>query len=301
MALDRRVLDLIPVFDSFGLAAPTIPEVRARFKAAAEAMPAPEGVDVEARRLAGRDALSVQPAGGPARGTILYLHGGGHCFGSVGYLLGVPARLALATGHEVVAPELRLAPEHPCPASTEDAVAAYEGLLGEVDGPIAAIAGDSSGGGLTILAAVALRDRGLPLPTALAAFSPWSDLALTSQRFADDSFTDPVLPRSFLRAAAGAYLAGRPADDPTASPLHADLSGLPPTIIHVGTDEILLGDSVLLAGALAEAGVAVRLRAWPGMVHIFVAYPQLAPEADEALADTAAFLARPAEGGIGAT
>ena len=288
--MDPRVAPLLPIIESFGLGAATIDEVRRRFQATAAAIPAPDGVTVEATAVAGREAVRVRPDGGDVRGRILYLHGGGYVIGSTTVQLGVPGRLALATAHEVISVDYRLAPEHVCPAATFDAVAAYEELL--ADGPVAAIAGDSAGGALAVSTAVALRDAGIALPDALVAFSPWTDLGGTEARVLDPGFEDAVLPRAFLRMAAAAVLGGRDPDDPTATPVTADVRGLPRTIIHVGGDELLLDDSLRLAAHLAGHGVEVALRVWPGMIHIFVAYPQLVPESDRALAEVARFLDR---------
>jgi acetyl esterase/lipase len=288
--MDPRVVPLLPIIESFGLGATTIEEVRARFQATAAAIPAPEGVTVEAAVVAGREAVRVRPDGREARGRILYLHGGGYVVGSTSVQLGVPGRLALATNHEVISVDYRLAPEHPCPAATWDAVAAYDELLAA--GPIAGIAGDSAGGALAVSTAVALRDAGITLPDALVAFSPWTDLGGTGARSRDAGFEDAVLPREFLRMAAAAALGGRAPDDPAATPVTADVGGLPRTIVHVGGDELLLEDSLRLAAHLAEHGVEVALRVWPGMIHVFVAYPQLAPESDRALAEVARFLDR---------
>ncbi len=282
-------MELAPIIESFGLGAPTIPEVRARFHATASQIPAPEGVEVETTTVAGLVATRIRRAGGSADGRILHLHGGAYVVGSVEVQLGVPGRLALATGCEVVSVDYRVAPEAPLPAATADAVAAYRTLTDE--GPVDAISGDSAGGALAVLTAVALRDLGVAPPAALLAFSPWTDLAGTSARHRTPSFEDAVLPRDFLAMAAEAALGGRSPDDPEVTPTAADLRGLPPTMVHVGGDELLLGDAVALAEDLAGSGVEVALRSWPAMIHVFVAYPSLAPESDDALAEAAAFVA----------
>lgn len=288
--MDPRVAALVPIIESFGFGASTITEVRSRFHAAAAAVPPPEGVVVAATELAEMPATTVRPVNG-ADGRVLHLHGGAFCIGSVEVQLGVPSAIALATGCEVVSPEYRLAPEHPCPAATEDAVAAWSAACAEGDRPLA-LTGDSAGAALAVLATVALRDDGQPLPSALGLLSPWVDLAGRSARWQDEGFVDVVLPRPLLRAAADAWLGGRPSDDPAATPLGADLSGLPPTLVHVGGDELLLADAVALAGRLAEAGVEVDLHVWPGMIHVFCAYPTLVPEAQRALAQLAGLVDR---------
>ncbi len=233
-------------------------------------------------------AVRVRPSTGPTAGRILYLHGGGYVIGSTDVQLSVPARLSLATACEVVSIDYRLAPEHPLPAATEDAVAAYRELLD--DGPVTAIAGDSAGGALALLAGVMIRDRVLPAADAIVAFSPWTDMTGESPRFNDPRFEDAVLPRLFLSLAADAALDGWSPEDPRVTPLTADLRGLPPTMIHVGGDELVLADSLRLGNRLAVSGVETTLHVWPGMIHVFVAYPQLVPESDQALGEVAAFL-----------
>ncbi len=240
--------------------------------------------------LAGMRALRARREGTRPQRRLLYFHGGGYVFGDVDAQKGMACRLALATNLEIVQPEYRLAPEHPCPAAVEDAVAAYLSLL-EDDLPVAALAGDSAGGGMALLAAIAIRDAGLHPPPAIVAFSPWTDVALSGARFAA-SFRDVVLPRSLLHMAQAAWLGGRVGEDPEASPLYADLAGLPPVMIHVGGDEVLLDDSTRLAARLAEAGGEVSLTVRPDMVHVYPVYPSLAPEADDALAEVDAFLKR---------
>lgn len=287
---DPRVAALAPILHSFGLDSSSLSEIRANVSAFTAALEPPDDVDVAVGELAGRDVVVIHPPEAASTRRILYLHGGGFCYGSARHQLSVPSRLALATGLDVVSPELRLAPEHPCPAQTQDAVAVYEALLA-ADTPVTAIAGDSSGGAVALLATVALRDAGVPLPDALVAFSAWTDLSGRSQRFRDQSFQDPVLPRSLLEMSAAAYLDGRRPGDPAATPLSADLAGLPPTLLHVGSDELLLGDTLTTAEALANADVDVTAHVWPRMIHVFVAYPQLVPESAAAVAESAGFIA----------
>jgi acetyl esterase/lipase len=156
---------------------------------------------------------------------------------------------------------------------------------------VAAIAGDSAGASLALLAAIAIRDAGLHPPPAILAFSPWADVGLSGPRYAA-GFHDVVLSRTLLPMAQAAYLAGRAGDDPEASPLYADLSDLPPVMIHAGGDEVLLDDATRLAARLAESGVEVSLTVRPGMIHVYPVYPSLAPEADDALAEVDAFIRR---------
>jgi len=287
--MDSRIDELLPIIRSFGLDLPTIPEVRAAFAKAAAEVPLPEGLAFSRDALAGMNALLVRPEASQPERRILYFHGGGYVFGGIEAQKGMACRLALSCGLEIVQPEYRLAPENPCPAAVEDAVAAYKALTGQ-GRPIAALAGDSAGGGLALLAAIALRDQGFD-PPAIVAFSPWVDIGLSGARYKAGRH-DAVLPRSLLEMSQKAWLGDKAGDDPQASPLFAELSNLPPIMIHVGGDEVLLDDSTRLAARLAEADVEISLTVRPGMIHVYPVYPNLAPEADEALAEVDAFLKR---------
>jgi monoterpene epsilon-lactone hydrolase len=262
--------------------------MRALFRETCATFPAPGGVTIEPLRLAGRDALRFTRDGGSDGRRILHLHGGAFVLAELDLQLMMPALLATSTGAEVISLDYRVAPEHPCPAAIEDAVAAYEQLAS--GGPVAAIAGESAGATLTLLTAVALRDLGAPLPRALLAISPWADMAGDSPRHQDPEFVDPVVSREFLTVAAEAWRGDLPLDDPQVTPLHARLDDLPPTLLHVGGAELLLDDALDLAERLATAGVHVELRSFPGMPHVFTAYPNLTPECDQSLSAIEAFL-----------
>jgi acetyl esterase/lipase len=218
---------------------------------------------------------------------LLYLHGGAYFAGGPRYYRPITSFFA-ARGFEVFAPAYRLAPRHPFPAALEDALAAYEALAAERDA--IALAGDSAGGGLALASMLARRGAGLTLPRAAALFSPWTDLAVTGASAREKDGLDPLFTRRMLRIAARAYLAGAKADDPRASPLYGDLSGLPPLLIHVGEDELLRDDSTRLATRAREAGVAVELALWPEVPHCWQLAAGVMDEARESLAQAAAFL-----------
>ena len=253
--------------------------------------PAPPGISVEPITLARRPAERLTPEGANPGWTVLYLHGGGYCCGSPDTHRGVAGALGIATAATVVTLDYSLGPEEPFPAAVEDAVRAVEELTEQ--GQRVALAGDSAGGGLSVATAVALRERQGPRPVALAVFSPWADLSQSAASMATKADVDPMLTEAALDQYAAAYLAGADDRDPLASPLYADLAGLPPLLVQVGTDEVLLDDSTSLAAVAADAGVAVTLRVWPEMVHVFQAFPpEIVPEATEALDAAGAFLAR---------
>jgi acetyl esterase/lipase len=248
------------------------PEQRAGMDAFGAMAILPDGLGVETLDIDGLPAERLTPAGDHAN-HLLYLHGGGYCVGSPTSHRGLIARLAGASGAVALSPDYRLAPEHPFPAAVDDALKAYRHLLASGADPARiAVAGDSAGGGLTLALAVALRDAGLPHPACLFVISPWTNLAQVGAAYATVGADDPMLTREGLDGFAEAYLGGGAADRPLASPVLADLAGLPPLLIHVGAAEILLSDSVALAERAGLAGVQTQLEVWPEMIHVWHAF-----------------------------
>jgi epsilon-lactone hydrolase len=231
--------------------------------------------------------------------AILYLHGGGYAMGSIATHRYLMQAIGKASGARVLGIDYRLAPENPFPAAVEDSVAAWRWLLAQgLDPQRCAIGGDSAGGGLTLATLVALRDRGIPLPSAAALLSPWTDLAGTGASVKTKAAEDPMVTEAGLKMMADAYLGSADARDPLASPLYAKLSGLPPLLIQVGSAEILLDDATRVAERARAAGVEVVLESWEDMVHVFQAFPMLA-EAGQAIGKIGEFVrkrtkARPA-------
>ncbi|KAB1075051.1 alpha/beta hydrolase fold domain-containing protein [Methylobacterium planeticum] len=217
------------------------------------------------------------PAADPAR-VLLFLHGGGYISGSLASHRHMVAEAGRQAGARTLAVAYRLAPEHPFPAALDDALAAYRGLLalGIAPGAVA-LAGESAGGGLALATLGRLREAGDPLPGCLWCSSPWVDLALTGGSLASKDAVDPLIHRGYLAELAADYLQGTDPRDPRVSPLYADLAGLPPTLIQVGSAETLLDDAVRLAGAAGAADVAVTLEVWPHMIHAWhLFHPELA-------------------------
>ncbi len=275
------------------LSAASILEQRATLDGMAASSP-PPGVSVDQLSLGGRPAERLVPDGGDATATVLYLHGGGYCIGSLGTHRDLAGRLALAVGCPVVTLDYRLAPEHPFPAAVDDATAAYGDLLATGVGPDRmAVAGDSAGGGLTVATLIALRAAGSPLPAAAVCLSPWVDLTQSAGAYLRVGDRDPMVSKAGLDLMADAYLGGVDPRTELASPLFAgELEGLPPIRIEVGENEVLIDDSLGLAERLRSAGVDVSLTVWPEMIHVFQAFPaSLLPEADESTADIGSFLA----------
>lgn len=224
-------------------------------------------------------------------GTLLYLHGGGYHFGSIQLYRELAARLAIACSARVLLPEYRLAPEHPYPAAVEDARLVYRWLIDQGHAPERlVIAGDSAGGGLTLAAALSLRDAGDPRPAALVCLSPWTDLTCSGETMTTCAELDAMLPADVVRQYAVSYAAGHDVRTPLVSPLFGDLRGLPPLLIHVGTHEVLLSDSQRLADAARAAEVPVTLDVWPDMWHVWHLFAAMVPESQRAIADIAAFV-----------
>jgi monoterpene epsilon-lactone hydrolase len=223
--------------------------------------------------------------------VILYLHGGAYCVGSPLTHRALTGNLALAVEARVFVADYRLAPEHPFPAALDDAVAAYEGLLANGHEPSdLVIAGDSAGGGLTAATALRLRELGRPLPSALVLFSPWTDLSLAE--LGPEPPGEPMITRPWVAECAGFYLRGHDPHDPLASPVFGHLSGLPATLVQVGSDEVLLPDSQRLHARLRDGGVDSTLSVYPGRWHVFQTHAGMLADADLALAEVGRFLGR---------
>ena len=233
---------------------------------------------------------AVDPAG---RDAILYVHGGAFEIGGGDMYAGFASALAVATGADVYLPDYRLAPEHSQPAPTDDVFAAYRAVLelGHLPGRTAVV-GDSAGGGLSVSTVRSVREMGLPTPAALVLISPWLDLSLSGASVGLVGRRDPMLKRDALAAAARDHAAGLHLDDPRISPLFAELRTLPPTLVQVGTDEILLDDSTRFADRAYAAGVEVELQRFDGMFHDFQLFAKLLGTSRGAIEDIAAFLRR---------
>ena len=243
----------------------------------------PKGVTVCVVRTGGVHAEWVEPAGVDPRRVILYLHGGGYTICSPDTHRGLAARLAQAGGSRVLLIAYRLAPENPFPAALEDALASYRWLLTEGILPAnIVIAGDSAGGGLTLATALSLREAGDPLPAALVCLSPWTDLTMSGETIQTMADIDPVLRLRGLPLTKY-YTGNHDPAEPLISPLFADLRGLPPLLVHVGSDEILLSDSTRLVEKARQAGVAVSIEIWQGMWHVFQVFAPFVPEAQQSI------------------
>jgi monoterpene epsilon-lactone hydrolase len=270
---------------------PDVAEVRARFEKMGDFLGgAPDG-KCEKVDAGGVPAEWVTAPGcDPAR-AVLYLHGGGYVIGSIHTHRRLAYDISAAAGARVLVIDYRLAPEHPFPAAVDDAATAWRWLLqqGFATSRLA-IAGDSAGGGLTLATLINLRDQKLGLPACAVAISPWVDLEGVGNSITARAAQDPMVQKDGLLWMAGLYLNGRDAKTPLAAPLHADLKGLPPFLVQVGTAETLLDDATRIAEKLHAAGVDVRLAVWPNMLHVFPLFAPILSEGRDGCLEIGSFI-----------
>ena len=253
-------------------------------------LPPPRRTRTAETRMGGVPVTLVWEDGAPDDRQILFLHGGGYAAGSPALYRHITWRFAEAASARVVVPDYRLAPEHPFPAALDDALSVWRACVSTgIEPRRCALVGDSAGGGLALALALRLRDLGEPLPGAIVAISAWTDLAITG-RSARPGASDPMLNAKDLAPIAAQYLAGADPRDAYASPLYGDPKGLPPTLFQVGSDEILLDDSVRMHERMAHAGCDVTLEAWPRMPHVWHAFAPLLPEAGQAITRVGDFI-----------
>jgi len=275
----RAHLAKLPPSDSL-----TVAERRAQYERAEKAFPTPPEVKVERVSAPVAPAEWLRPAGAAAGRVVLYLHGGGYVIGSPRSHRHLAAAIAAAGQASALLLDYRLAPEHPYPAAVDDATGAYRWLLDQGIAPEhIVIGGDSAGGGLTVATLLALRDARLPLPAGGVCISPWVDLTCSGGSYRTKAAVDPIVTRTGVEEMARAYLGRSAARTPLASPLFADLRGLPPLLIHVGSDEVLLDDAVQLADRARAAGVDATLEVWDRMIHVWHWFLPMLDEAQAAV------------------
>lgn len=225
--------------------------------------------------------------------VLLYLHGGGYIAGSPESHRSLVGSLVRRINGSAYVPKYRLAPEHPYPAALIDARRAYEYLID--DCAIAphriVLAGDSAGGGLIMSLALSLRDDKVPLPAAIVAFSPWTDLALTGLSLDENTERCAMFAGDTIRRASVFYIGGSDPTHPYLSPLYGDFNGMPPMLVHASMDEVLRDDAVRVAKRAEAAGVTVQLRLWPWVPHVWQFFAAVLPEADQSLRETVQFIA----------
>ena len=274
---------------------PTPPDVkwvdmRAMYDGMGKQYPLPDDVRLEAIDANGVKAeWSTTPAADASR-AILYLHGGGYVIGSIASHRHLAAELGRSAGTRTLALDYRLAPEAPYPAAVDDALAGYRFLLESGLKPSSiAIAGDSAGGGLTLATLLSARDAGLPQPACGFCISPWTDMELSGGTITTKS-DDPMVEEHSARRMAADYVGTANPRTPLASPIHADFTGVAPLLIHVGSAEALLDDSIRVAGVAGAADVPVRLEVWPEMLHVWHFFHPILGDARKAIAGAGQFI-----------
>jgi acetyl esterase/lipase len=252
----------------------------------------PKGTQIQPVMIGNMPAEWVWSPGSEEQLAVLYLHGGGMVMGTPANSHAMAARLSAGIGCKFLLPVYRLAPEHPFPAAVEDVISAYRWLLEQGYSPEHLVmGGESAGGSLAVQALLALRDTGEPLPAAGFCMSPPLDWT----RFDGESYrtraqADPWITEEMCRFTGGLYVGDNDPATPLLNPLDMDLAGLPPLLIHVGDDEVLLSDSVRLAERARAAGVHVEFKIWPGMWHVFQSGTATMPEAHQSLAEISRFV-----------
>ncbi|WP_417515373.1 alpha/beta hydrolase [Minwuia sp.] len=270
---------------------PTPGEMRERFDKLAQFLPLPNDAQVTAVDAGGVPSEWVSAPGVSGDRVIFYLHGGGYVIGSVTTHRRLAYDFSKAADARVLVVDYRLAPEHPYPAAVEDAVAAYRWLLGQGTSPSnIAIAGDSAGGGLTMATLVSLRDRKIDLPACAVPMSPWVDLEGVGDSMTSKHDVDPMVQKAGLDRMAAFYVGDADYRDPLVSPMHADLSGLPPLLIQVGTRETLLDDARRLHEKALADGVISSLEEAGGMVHVWHLFAPMLSEGRDAIDRAGAFM-----------
>jgi monoterpene epsilon-lactone hydrolase len=251
----------------------------------------PKDIHIAPTSIAGIPGEWVTPGSLIARNRIMiYLHGGGYVVGSPATHRNFVARLAKACGIRALSVDYRLAPEHPFPAALEDSLAVYHQVLDHGIAPEnIVLAGDSAGSGLALATLISLRDNQHPLPAMSVCISPWTDLALTGESIETCAGIDPYISYESLILNAH-YLGGNDPKSPLISPLYADFTGIPPLLIHVGTDEVLLSDSTRLAERAKASGGDVQIKVWERMWHDFHMWAPYLPEANLAIDEIARYV-----------
>lgn len=269
----------------------SLAEIRDSFEVFLLAQGGPQDPTVEQQtfELAGLSACRFIPNGASAQSPILFCHGGGYQIGSITSHASLMSRIASVCKRPVIGFNYRLAPEHRCPAASDDCMAVYTSLREQGVTPHT-LMGDSAGGALALGTAMQARDRQMPLPQNLVLISPWLDLTMSGASYETRRDRDIFSKPEQLRLMARTYI-GRNGDatTPLASPVFGDLRGLPPILVHAGDADITRDDAILLSAKAEQQQTKVSVRLFPDMVHHFQMFSAL-PEAAESLAEIAVFV-----------
>jgi monoterpene epsilon-lactone hydrolase len=248
----------------------TVEEHRKALESVSKLTLLPFGTKTELVSIDGITAEWVSAGNAMEDKIILYLHGGAYTFGSINTHRDIAARLSKYSGFRVLVIDYRLAPEYPYPAAIEDSTNAFRWLIkGGISPSDIAIAGDSAGGNLAVVTMLSLRDNGDPLPGSAVCFSPWTDLEGNGESYASNIDIDPMIKPEWLKHMASFYACDNDLKNPLISPIYANLKGLPPMLIQVGSNEVLLSDSERLTTVALDAGVDVKLDLWKNMWHVW--------------------------------
>jgi monoterpene epsilon-lactone hydrolase len=272
----------------------TIDEFRAGYDEMFRGFPVDPAATISEVDAGGVRSLLVQIGSAVPDRYVVYLHGGGLMCGNPEGVRGTAALLARAAQAAVLVPDYRLAPEHAFPAAIEDALTATRWLLTtrDVAPGTLAVLGDSAGGGLAVLCALGLGVDGPGAPAALVGWSPWLDWTVSGATVEEKAAVDPIASGPSLHMSAAAYLQGHDAADPAVSPLFADLAGLPPTLLEVGSEEVLLDDSLRFAARAEAAGVEVTLEVADGLPHVYQYFASFLPEGQASIDRTGSFIVK---------
>ena len=252
----------------------------------------PEDVKVEPVDIGGVPAQWISTPETIQERVLFFLHGGGHVSGSIKTHQDLAARLSRIAKARVILIDYRLAPEHPFPAGLEDATKAYKWLIDDekINPKNLIIGGDSAGGNLTLTTLLKLRELNIELPTAAILISPWTDLVGTGESMKTKEEIDPFISPKAGELFAKLYAGDNDLTNPLISPLYADLKGLPPLFIQVGTAEVLMDDSIRLAERAKTAGIEVELDVWEDMIHDFAMFAAVVPESQQGIENIGKFL-----------
>lgn len=288
IAVVRQILSQTPLSESASM---DVVQQRAAMEAFTAQLPVRSGAKADVIALGGVPAERVIASGASSLRVILYLHGGGYSMGSPRTHRSLAAELSAASGATVWVIDYPLAPEHPFPEGLDAAVAAYKALLAQRLKPEhLVIAGDSAGGGLTLALAVKLKELGLPQPAGLFCISPWADLTQSGDSHRTHASRDPMVTTNDLNQSAEHYAGKTTATNPMISPVKGDFAGLSPILVHVGTEEVLFSDSLMVAARAGEAGIECTLIVAPEMIHVWHAFFPMLSAARSAIADAGAWI-----------
>lgn len=251
----------------------------------------PAGVRFEAVDMGGVPATLVTPDELKTDAVLMYIHGGAYIVGRPDGYHGIGGNYAKMLGARVYMPDYRLAPEHQFPAPIDDTLRAYEWLLEQnIAASKIAFAGESAGGAMVVSVMVAAKSKGLPLPAVGSSISPWANLEHTGASMSNREGLDPLNSKPVLDILARAFLGDTLANHPLASPVFADVTGLPPILVQIGENELMLSDAMRLANHLADNRVRVNLEVWPGMFHAWHFYAGMLDEGQQALESSVRFI-----------